>query len=95
MYFFITSLVARASSFSMTLANVYIYILNNQCIIHIMCVCVCVCVCVSFVGGRKYFMHRRYCIPVCRTVLTSLSLAFRCSRGTIAKHYFARAATAF
>ena len=49
----------------------------------------------------KCFIHRRYCVPVCQTVLdvptktlTSLSLAFRYPRGTAAKHYFAGAASA-
>ena len=46
-------------------------------------------------------MYRMYYVPVRRTVLdlptktpTSSSLAFRCPRGTAAKHYFSGAATA-
>ena len=59
-----------------------------------------VCECVFF-REDKCFMHRRYCVPVWRTVLDvptntliSSSLAFRCPRGT-AKHYFAGVAYLF
>ena len=54
-----------------------------------------------FLLREKCFMHRRYYVPVYPTVLdvptktpTSSSLAFRCPRGTAAKHYFAGAASA-
>ena len=56
---------------------------------------------VFFLGRGKCFMHRRYYVPVCRTVpndltktLISLLFASRCPRETIAMDYFAGASSA-
>ena len=52
-----------------------------ECVGVLMCTCVSLCMCpytyvctrvlflFLFLGRGKCFMHRRYCVPVCRTVL--------------------------
>ena len=75
------------------------------CVCVRVCVCayvwVCVCVCLFFIEGRNALCTVGNYGPVCRSVLdvptktpTSSSLAFRCPRGTAAKHYFAGTASA-
>ena len=77
---------------------VCVYVSVCVCVCVCVSVCVCVCVCVFFFEEGNALCTVGDYVPVCRTALdvptktpTSSSLAFRCPRGTAAKHYFATA----